>query len=222
MSSPSNRDEEDNNQNSGNQRPRDWRRRRRSERPAPEDQVDQPETLKTRPDASEEELSQPLIAFFEPVLNLIVAFSGPLILAGVVGIITGIVVVTFVTSMRLYGIIDIVIGLLLLGVVGAVLFSSVLTAFISRTGRYGVNTIILVSAFTGIIIVVNVISFENSKRIDVTATNQFSLGNRTKDVLSNLNEDVRATAFYKDEEDTDSPELAIRRSKVLNLSLIHI
>ena len=216
MSSPSNRDEEDNNQNSGNQRPRDWRRRRRSERPAPEDQVDQPETLKTRPDASEEELSQPLIAFFEPVLNLIVAFSGPLILAGVVGIITGIVVVTFVTSMRLYGIIDIVIGLLLLGVVGAVLFSSVLTAFISRTGRYGVNTIILVSAFTGIIIVVNVISFENSKRIDVTATNQFSLGNRTKDVLSNLNEDVRATAFYKDEEDTDSPELAIRRSKVLN------
>ena len=68
MSSPSNRDEEDNNQNSGNQRPRDWRRRRRSERPAPGDQVDQPETPKSRPDASEEELSQPLIAFFEPVL----------------------------------------------------------------------------------------------------------------------------------------------------------
>ena len=216
MSSPSNRDEEDNNQNSGNQRPRDWRRRRRSVRPTQVDQVDQPETPKPIPDASEEELSQPLIAFFEPVLNLIVAFSGPLILAGVVGIITGIVVVTFVTSMRLFGIIDIVIGLLLLGVVGAVLFSSVLTAVIRRTGRYGVNTIILVSAFTGIIIVVNVISFEDSKRIDVTATNQFSLGNRTKDVLSNLNEDVRATAFYKDEEDTDSPELAIRRSKVLN------
>jgi hypothetical protein len=52
--------------------------------------------------------------------------------------------------------------------------------------------------------------------MDVTATNQFSLGNRTKDVLSNLSEDVRATAFYKDERDTDSPDLALRRNKVLS------
>ncbi|MEC8960437.1 MAG: GldG family protein, partial [Chloroflexota bacterium] len=62
----------------------------------------------------------------------------------------------------------------------------------------------------------NVISFENNSRMDVTATNQFSLGSRTKDVLSNLSEDVRATAFYKDEKDTDTPDLAVRRNKVLN------
>ena len=216
MTTPSNRDEEENNQNQGSERPRDWRRRRRSERPTPGDQAIQPETPRPKAKASDEELSQPLISFFEPILDLIVAFSGPLILAGIVGLVSGIIVVTFVTSMRLYGVIDIIIGLVLIGGVGAVLFSSVLTAFVSRTGRYGVNTIILVSAFTGIVVVVNVISFENSKRMDVTATNQFSLGNRTKDVLSNLSEDVRATAFYKDEEDTDSPELAIRRSKVLN------
>ncbi|GIT01664.1 MAG: hypothetical protein CM1200mP27_02890 [Chloroflexota bacterium] len=128
----------------------------------------------------------------------------------------GIAVVAFIGSMRLYGYIDIVIGLVLLGGVGSVLFSNVLTAFLSRTGRYGTNTLILVGAFTGIIVVANVISFENSGRLDVTATNQFSLGNRTKDVLSNLSEDVRATAFYKDEEDTDRPEVAARRNKVLN------
>ncbi|MBC8280880.1 MAG: GldG family protein [Chloroflexi bacterium] len=216
MTTPSNQDqgnEEENSQNQGNQRPRDWRRRRRSERPAPEGQT---ETPRARTETSDEELSKPLITVFEPVLDLIVAFSGPLILAGVVALVSGLIVVAFVTSMRLYGVIDIVIGLVLLGGVGAVLFSNVLTAFVSRTGRYGVNTIVLVSAFTGIIIVVNVISFENSKRMDVTATNQFSLGNRTKDVLSNLSEDVRATAFYKDEDETDSPELAIRRSKVIN------
>lgn len=216
MTTPSNPDEEENNQEQGNRRPRDWRRRRRSERPTPGGEAGEPPAPRPRAEASDEELSKPLIAFFEPVLDLIVAFSGPLILAGVIGLVTGIIVVAFVTSMRLYGIIDIVIGAVLLGGVGAVLFSSVLTAFVSRTGRYGVNTIVLVSAFTGIIIVANVVSFENSKRMDVTATNQFSLGNRTKDVLSNLSENVRATAFYKDEEDTDSPELAIRRSKVLN------
>tara|TARA_B100001750_G_scaffold106165_1_gene84029 strand:+ start:443 stop:2191 length:1749 start_codon:yes stop_codon:yes gene_type:complete len=172
----------------------------------------------SRPQSSEdgEELSQPLISFFEPALNLIALYSGPLIIAGVVALITGIAVVAFIGSMRLYGYIDIVIGLVLLGGVGSVLFSNVLTAFLSRTGRYGTNTLILVGAFTGIIVVANVISFENSGRLDVTATNQFSLGNRTKDVLSNLSEDVRATAFYKDEEDTDRPEVAARRNKVLN------
>ena len=55
---------------------------------------------------------------------------------------------------------------------------------------------------------------------DVTATNQFSLANRTKDVLSNLTEDVRATAFYKDEDESGSTEAAeqrnVRRNKVVN------
>ena len=221
MTTPSSRDEgqEEANQNQGNQanqQPRDWRRRRRSERPTPAGDTSQSGTAGARVESSDEELSQPLIKIFEPALDLVVAFSGPLVLAGILGLVTGIAVVAFVSSMRLYGVIDIIIGAALLLSVGAVLFSNVLTAFVSRTGRYGVNTIILVSAFTGIIIVANVLSFENSQRLDVTATNQFSLGNRTKDVLSNLSENVRATAFYKDEDDTESPELAIRRNKVLN------
>jgi hypothetical protein len=200
------------NQESG--RPRDWRRRRRSERTSPKSKSGQ--SGRSRTVDSDEELSQPLITFFEPAIDLIATYSGPLILAGVIGLVTGIVVVTFISSMRLYGFIDIVIGAVLLGAVGSVLFSNVLSAFLSRTGRYGANTLILLGAFTGIIIVANVLSFENNSRIDVTATNQFSLGNRTKDVLSNLTEDVRATAFYKDEAVTDSTELVIRRNKVLN------
>ena len=170
------------------QRPRDWRRRRRSERNVSEadaGQQAQPQVAETS-----EELSRPLITFFEPALNLIALYSGPLIFAGIIGLVTGIAVVAFIGSMRLYGYIDIVIGAVLLAGVGAVLFSNVLTAFLSRTGRYGANTLILVVAFTGIIIVANVISFENNSRMDVTATNQFSLGNRTKDVLSNLSENA--------------------------------
>ena len=198
-----------------NQRPRDWRRRR-SERPTPDAAAGESATPRPRVEASDEELSQPLINFFEPALDRISTYSGPLIFAGIIGLVTGIVVVAFISSMRLYGYIDIVIGAILLGGVGAVLFSNVLAAFVSRTGRYGANTLILVGAFTGIVIVANIVSFENHSRMDVTATNQFSLGNRTKDVLSNLSEDVRATAFYKDERDTDSSGLALRRNKVLS------
>jgi len=212
MTTPSNPDSDGLEQE--NQRPRDWRRRSRSERTAP--QADVGQQAQPRVAETDEELSQPLITFFEPALDLIALYSGPLILAGVIALVTGIAVVAFISSMRLYGYIDIVIGGVLLGGVGSVLFSNVLTAFLSRTGRYGANTLILLGAFTGIIIVTNVISFENNSRMDVTATNQFSLGTRTKDVLSNLSEDVRATAFYKDEKDTDTPDLAVRRNKVLN------
>ncbi|MEC9237344.1 MAG: Gldg family protein, partial [Chloroflexota bacterium] len=217
MTSPSSPDPgEEVSQEPGNQRPRDWRRRRRSDLLSSEVTPDEGSGRRSRDQDSDEVLSQPLINFFEPALDQVVNYSGPLIFAGIIGLVTGIVVVAFISSMRLYGFIDIAIGGVLLAVVGAVLFSNVLTAFISRTGRYGANTLILLGAFTGIIVVANVLSFENNSRMDVTATNQFSLGNRTKDVLSNLSEDVRATAFYKDEEVTDSPELALRRTKVLN------
>jgi len=217
MTSPSNPDPgEEASQEPSNQRPRDWRRRRRSDRPSPEVTPSESAGRHSRDQNSDEVLSQPLINFFEPALDQVVIYSGPLIFAGIIGLVTGIVIVAFISSMRIYGFIDIAIGGALLAVVGAVLFSNVLTAFISRTGRYGANTLILLGAFTGIIVVANVLSFENHSRMDVTATNQFSLGNRTKDVLSNLSEDVRATAFYKDEEVTDSPELALRRTKVLN------
>ena len=225
MTSPSNQDagQDAGNQDAGeeaaqdqrNERPRDWRRRRRSDRPAPS-AGSQTAATQTSSEDADEVLSQPLINFFDPAFDQVVIYSGTLIFAGIIALFTGIVVVTFISSMRLYGYIDIVIGLLLLGGVGAVLFSNVLTAFVSRTGRYGANTLLLIGAFTGIIVVANVVSFENHSRMDVTATNQFSLGNRTKDVLSNLSEDVRATAFYKDAEDTDSPDLAQRRNKVLN------
>ena len=84
--------------------------------------------------------------------------------------------------MRLYGYIDIAIGASLIALVGAAFISSVIAAFLSRTGRYGVNTLIMLAAFTGIVIVINVVSFENTSRVDVTATNQFSLSERTKEL----------------------------------------
>ena len=205
-----------------NQRPRDWRRRRRSERTTPETPAGQSEAPQPQSEAADEVLSQPLITLFEPAMNWIGSYSAPMVFAGIIGLVTGIVVVVFISSMHKYGMIDIYIGATLLGLVGAVFFSDVLAAFVSRTGRYGFNTLVLMGAFTGIIVVANVLSFENSSRMDFTATNQFSLANRTKDVLSNLTEDVRATAFYKSVADpniTDTETASQRnerRNKVVN------
>jgi ABC-type uncharacterized transport system involved in gliding motility auxiliary subunit len=50
--------------------------------------------------------------------------------------------------------------------------------------------------------------------MDVTATNQFSLASRTKNLLKDLDAEVRATAFYKEIELSDDPGLVVRRSRV--------
>ena len=185
-------------QDGSEQGPRDWRRRRRQAGPeTPQQPEEQPEPTQ-QATAQEEVLSRPLASFLEPALDAVGVFGAPLVIAGIIGLVTGIVVVAFVSSMRLYGYIDIAIGASLLALVGAVFISSVIAAFVSRTGRYGVNTLILLGAFTGIIIIANVISFENIGRLDVTATNQFSLSSRTTDLLNSLEVDIRATAFYKD------------------------
>ena len=195
--------------------PRDWRRRRRQAAPETPQQPEEQPGPTQEATGQEEVLSRPLASYFEPALDAVGIFGAPLVIAGIIGLVTGIVVVAFVSSMRLYGYIDIAIGASLLALVGAVFISSVIAAFVSRTGRYGVNTLILLGAFTGIIIIANVISFENIGRLDVTATNQFSLSSRTKDLLNSLEVDIRATAFYKDIGLAADADVAARRNRVV-------
>ena len=205
---------------SGDEGPRDWRRRRRRRAAALEATEGEPEPEQPEPsdgeDAEEEELSRPLVSFLDPAIDAIGFLGAPLLVAGIIGLVTGIVVTAFISSMRLYGIIDIIIGAVLIGLVGAVFISTVIAAFLSRTGRYGLNTLIVLAAFTGIVVVVNLVSFENSQRMDVTATNQFSLSERTRDLLEDLQSDIRVTAFYKALEDTPGADVVARRNRVVD------
>ena len=200
--------------------PRDWRRRRR--RSAQQPQPEPTSAEATGSDAvepeeeTEEQTSRTLISFLDPAVDVIGIFGAPLLIAGIVGLVTGIVIVAFVSSMRLYGYIDIAIGASLIAIVGAVFISTVIAAFLSRTGRYGINTLILLAAFIGIVVVLNVVSFENKQRVDVTATNQFSLSERTRELLDGLQDDIRATAFYKALEDTPDAQVAARRNRVVD------
>lgn len=157
-------------------------------------------------------LSRTLFSLLQPSLRGVVAFAAPLTIAGIIGLVSGIVVSAFVSSMKVYGYVNIAIGGGVLGLVALASLSSVLAAFLSRTGRYGINSLILMLAFTGIIVVANIISFENNSRMDLTATNQFSLNSSTKRLLKDLDEPVRATAFYKD--DLDDPNVVVRRVRV--------
>ena len=143
--------------------------------------------------------SRTLFSFLEPSVNAIGSFGTPLVVAGVVAMGSGAVLVAFVSSMRLYGYISLGFGVALLVLVGLISLSTVVAAFISRTGRYGVNSLIMLAAFLGIVIVANAVSFGNNARVDVTATNQYSLAERTEQLLDNLDQDIEIIAFYKGE-----------------------
>jgi len=200
----------------------DWRRRRRGQQ-SPTPRPRQGEPRDSGEGTGDEELERPsrtLINFLEPSLDAIGGFGVPIVLAGIVGLVAGIAVVAFVSSMRLYGYIDIAIGGGLILLVALISLSAVLAAFLSRTGRYGVNATIMVLAFTGIVVVINFVSFEKNSRSDVTATNQFSLARSTKALLKNLDEPVLATAFYPETLDLgpnrgqDALSRIARRAKV--------
>ena len=175
--------------------PRDWRRRRGRERP------DTPAT--TEPDAADDaselpEQSRTLFSFIEPAFDAVGVFYAPILIAGVVGMVVGAVLLAFVGSLSLYGGIVLGIGAALTGLVGVAYFSKVVAAFFSRTGRYGVNTVIMVAAFFGLVILINYVAFENNFRMDTTATNQFSLAQRTRDLLDGLDTPISVTAYYRD------------------------
>ena len=83
-------------------------------------------------------------------------------------------------------------------IVIAGVFSSVniREALAGQRGRFAINAILMIVAFTGIVIFINFISFHNVARADLTASKQFSLALQTTQVLENLNQNVHALAFF--------------------------
>lgn len=189
-------------------RPRDWRRRRGRDRQAA---VGNEASAVAETDALEEQ-SRTLFSFLEPAFDFIGIFYVPILIAGVVGLIAGAALLAFVGSLKLYGGIVLGIGGVLVLLVALSYFSQVIAAFFSRTGRYGVNTVVMTAAFIGLVVLANYVAFENHFRADTTATNQFSLANRSKDLLDSLDRPINVIAYYPDE--IPSIDMLTRRGKV--------
>ena len=66
----------------------------------------------------------------------------------------------------------------------------------SRYGRYGSTTIIMTLAFLAIVVIVYLMLYRNPTRVDVTATRVFTLAPQTLALLDNLDEPIKANAFF--------------------------
>ena len=150
----------------------------------------------------EELLSGTLLGSLHQATQGLGGYGAALFGGGIFAVIVGGIVYLLIGDLRLYATIILGIGaaLLLLAIVTSL--RAVGTILGARRGRYGVNSLVMVTAFLGIIAVASFLLFENAWRFDVTATSQFSLATRTKNLLSELDHEVLATAFFVE----DSPE----------------
>jgi ABC-type uncharacterized transport system involved in gliding motility auxiliary subunit len=67
-----------------------------------------------------------------------------------------------------------------------------------RNLRFGTNLVIAAVAVLGIIAVVEAISLRHSYRLDLTANKRYSLSPQSRQLLAELPQPVKATAFYQD------------------------
>src|SRR5450759_91520 len=95
-----------------------------------------------------------------------------------------------------------------------------------RQARYGSNAAIMLLAFIGILLVLNIFILQNpGKPFDFTAGKQNSLASVTLDTLKALPSSVQATAFFTTQTPSDTARKLLENYKNNSngkLSLIHI
>lgn len=184
-----------------NNQNRDWRRLSRAERAA---RI-----------GTEENQSRSIIG---KIVNTLSRYSNPILIAGVFSIILGLIILLFIDTLMPYALTLIGLGAIFLILMGTISLSRVTSAFLSRSGKYGTNTLIMISAFIVIVVIINLLSVDNNKRFDLTANNQFSLAPSTKELLNELDTPIKAIAFYPSDisENVDAITRFSKASDMLN------
>ncbi len=122
--------------------------------------------------------------------------SGLLAVLGLLTLVVGLIVMLLLPGIRLAAWGILLLGIILLATAFIMDYRRVGRALVSRRGRFGTATTVMVSIFIGIIILVNAISIGNYHRFDLTGVAQFTLTSQTKDVLLNLKTPVKVKCFF--------------------------
>jgi ABC-type uncharacterized transport system involved in gliding motility auxiliary subunit len=123
-------------------------------------------------------------------------FSLPVMTIGVVALAAG-VALFLLRGNRMDLPVELLLALGILGLIGYVLLEpdTVRQALTGRTARYGSNAFVFSVAFIGILAVLNFLGTRHVQRIDLTASGQFSLSPQTIQILANLKQPVKVTAY---------------------------
>jgi ABC-type uncharacterized transport system involved in gliding motility auxiliary subunit len=93
-------------------------------------------------------------------------------------------------------------GLLLLLIYFYINFARIRDLLLKRSSKYGANMAVMILIFLCVLALIGVMSMRYKKRIDLTATNRYTLSEQTKKILRSLKKEIEAVAFYRADERT--------------------
>src|SRR5258708_3146287 len=82
-----------------------------------------------------------------------------------------------------------------------------------RRARYGSNTLVMSLAVLGILVVINVLTFQNPQKRDLTIDKQHTLAPESVRALAALPQKVNAIAFYSSQTPTDTAQTLLNNFK---------
>lgn len=126
---------------------------------------------------------------------------------GLVLLFLGLIVYSILGTMAKWLYIPLVLGVLLLIAYAVLAFDEIKRGLTSRSTKFGSNAALMVLVILGILIVINIFGSRFSWRLDTTAAKQFSLAEQTRNILGNLDKEVRITGFFKSGEEDQAKEL---------------
>ena len=119
-----------------------------------------------------------------------------LVIMGSISLIGGGLLFLLVNELRTVALILVLTGSLFLLLTAGSSFTGIRKAITGQRGRYATNALAIIAVFLTMMTLINVISYENFKRFDTTFTRHFTLSAQTIKILENLEEPIKATAFF--------------------------
>ena len=139
-------------------------------------------------------------------------YSGLIAVLGLIALLVGFIVMITLPGIRFAAWVLLTLGVTFLAVALTIDFKQVSRTIRGRRGRLGAGTTAMASIFIGITVLLNAISIDNYQRFDFTGVAQFTLTQKTKDVLVNLKTPVQILFFSTPQ---DPPDIVVYITNLL-------
>lgn len=123
-------------------------------------------------------------------------YSGMIAGFGLAAVLIGVIILLASPAMKMAAWMILALGAALLIAAFIIDFSKVKGAVTGKRGRFSTGNTVMAFVFVGIILVVNAISINYNKRIDITELSQFTLTSQTRDILTEMKMPVTILCFF--------------------------
>jgi len=150
-----------------------------------------------RADNSEGSTGRPP-GLLERLVTPIGAVSISIAIGGVIALFIGLIIWVFFHEMRSFAYALMALGGVALLLSFLVSYQQAAPVLFGRRSRLGLGSVILSLLLIGIAMLVNYVVFTNNARVDITEARKFTLAQRTVQLLGELEDPIRATAFFRE------------------------